>query len=452
MLDDYISPAYKDFLIKTTATIDFANKAVDVAIGKINETNVKTIEGDLPNVIDTNYVTRKNNDQHNKLVLIDTYNNENTKYNFYLHASDYSFNQTDSDRITPVLNDVEEFDSSIITEEAYWKQYEEPLRVINKLLEKDATLTAGEISALTSAFDILLPICKTYFESSLNETWYRDAITPRLRDDAYEQGVTSGNINNDLTDNYPYFYHNVSDAELITYIDPAYPGAAYGSSCNFNIIFNSYATTVSQYNCLAELEYFNRWNFTSHGDAFYNTFFAGIVGDPPFGNEHKSHITLILPFNFDVHASHATRWVETETGSRLEFAITYCWGMAGRIRKTISKSDINSAINAYKQTPEYQQAYNQYKTEKFADLLTAYSNKVFKASKYTNLIELTVKPDDTMINPLTMQIGQVVNIIHDGVSYNSILSGREIQNNGLVKLIFGTIRLELTKILNMKGI
>jgi hypothetical protein len=56
-----------------------------------------------------------------------------------------------------------------------------------------------------------------------------------------------------------------------------------------------------------------------------------------------------------------------------------------------------------------------------------------------------------MIDPQRMNIGQIVNITHDGVSYNSILTGKEV-SGGLVKLIFGTIRLELTKILNMKGV
>ena len=62
-----------------------------------------------------------------------------------------------------------------------------------------------------------------------------------------------------------------------------------------------------------------------------------------------------------------------------------------------------------------------------------------------------MRADDTMINPLSMEIGQIVSIIHNGVSYDSILTGKEI-HGGLVKLIFGTIRLELTKILNMKGV
>ena len=56
-----------------------------------------------------------------------------------------------------------------------------------------------------------------------------------------------------------------------------------------------------------------------------------------------------------------------------------------------------------------------------------------------------------MITPLSLNIGRVVNIIHNGVAYNSILTGKEISNS-LVKLIFGTIRLDLTKILNMKGV
>ena len=58
---------------------------------------------------------------------------------------------------------------------------------------------------------------------------------------------------------------------------------------------------------------------------------------------------------------------------------------------------------------------------------------------------------DTLVNPLTMDISQIVEIIKDGKSYNSVLTGREIKP-GIVKLIFGMIRLDLTKILNMKGV
>jgi hypothetical protein len=108
-------------------------------------------------------------------------------------------------------------------------------------------------------------------------------------------------------------------------------------------------------------------------------------------------------------------------------------------------------LNAYKQTPEFARDFAAYKAQNLVSIISGYAKKVFKTSKYNNLIELTVKDDDSMINPRTMNIGQIVEIIHEGVSYNSILTGKEIKN-GLIKLTFGTIRLELTKILNMKGV
>ncbi|TCL60581.1 hypothetical protein EDD76_102279 [Kineothrix alysoides] len=64
---------------------------------------------------------------------------------------------------------------------------------------------------------------------------------------------------------------------------------------------------------------------------------------------------------------------------------------------------------------------------------------------YSNLIELTMIKGDSLIKPEEMEFGQVVNIISDGVSYRSILTGRETGSE--TKLIFGTVRLDLTKIL-----
>lgn len=69
----------------------------------------------------------------------------------------------------------------------------------------------------------------------------------------------------------------------------------------------------------------------------------------------------------------------------------------------------------------------------------------FKKNKYTNLIELEMFIDDDLINPTQLKIGQVVSVISEGMIYESILTG--VQLNNKIKLIFGTIRLELTKIL-----
>ena len=69
----------------------------------------------------------------------------------------------------------------------------------------------------------------------------------------------------------------------------------------------------------------------------------------------------------------------------------------------------------------------------------------FANLSYSNLIELTMMNGDSLVKPDEMEFGQVVEIISDGVSYESILTGRERGRN--TKLVFGTVRLDLTKIL-----
>lgn len=73
------------------------------------------------------------------------------------------------------------------------------------------------------------------------------------------------------------------------------------------------------------------------------------------------------------------------------------------------------------------------------------ASDIFGKNKYTNLIELEMFRDDSLINPDTLKVGQVVKVISNGIIYDSILTAREIKET--TKLIFGTIRLELTKIL-----
>lgn len=73
----------------------------------------------------------------------------------------------------------------------------------------------------------------------------------------------------------------------------------------------------------------------------------------------------------------------------------------------------------------------------------------FSGLAYSNLIELTMANGDILVKPDEMQFGQEVDIISDGVAYRSILTGRERGES--TKLIFGTIRLDLTKILRRVG-
>lgn len=81
----------------------------------------------------------------------------------------------------------------------------------------------------------------------------------------------------------------------------------------------------------------------------------------------------------------------------------------------------------------------------FADAAQDAADKQFDHDSYSNLIEITVQNDDAVVMPDNLTIGQVVSVISNGTSYGSILTG--IERSDRTKLIFGTIRLDLTKIL-----
>lgn len=85
----------------------------------------------------------------------------------------------------------------------------------------------------------------------------------------------------------------------------------------------------------------------------------------------------------------------------------------------------------------------------FANAALNAANKQFDVDSYNNLIELTIQNDDALINPQNISIGQAVNVITNGTSYTSILTG--IERSTKTKLTFGSIRLDLTKILKGGG-
>lgn len=81
----------------------------------------------------------------------------------------------------------------------------------------------------------------------------------------------------------------------------------------------------------------------------------------------------------------------------------------------------------------------------FAQAAAEAANKQFGNNKKSNLIEITILNDDNLANPKSLEIGQLVTVITNGASYGSVLTGYEISD--VTKLTFGTIRLDLTKIL-----
>lgn len=87
--------------------------------------------------------------------------------------------------------------------------------------------------------------------------------------------------------------------------------------------------------------------------------------------------------------------------------------------------------------------------ETFADAAQDAADKQFDVDSFNNLIELTVQNDDELVNPNVIAIGQAVNVITNGASYSSILTG--VERGIKTKLIFGSIRLDLTQILKKGG-
>ena len=86
--------------------------------------------------------------------------------------------------------------------------------------------------------------------------------------------------------------------------------------------------------------------------------------------------------------------------------------------------------------------------------LALYTNKAyskalstFSKNKYEDYIEIEVACDDSLVKPLDLKIGQQAHIIHEGVQFTTVLSGRVVDTTAT--LIFGFVRLEFTK--HLKG-
>lgn len=91
------------------------------------------------------------------------------------------------------------------------------------------------------------------------------------------------------------------------------------------------------------------------------------------------------------------------------------------------------------------QAVNVEEGKTFSAAAASAAAALFGQIQYNNLVEIEVLRNDTLYPFQSYQFGQEVNVIHKGISYRSIYSGIELSSKA--KLIFGAIRLDLTKII-----
>lgn len=68
---------------------------------------------------------------------------------------------------------------------------------------------------------------------------------------------------------------------------------------------------------------------------------------------------------------------------------------------------------------------------------------LLKQNEYNNLIELEMTKNDSLIKPVSLEVGRNTTVISDGVSYQTILTGIKVGKTAT--LIFGATRRELTK-------
>ena len=434
---DIISEAVAAGII-TTVNMDIANKGINVIIGI--KDSIKNIEGDLPNIANKTFNIRKGNNAINRYSAYDTY--FTTGYEYYLH-SDGSYDSQDRDRILPIVNKIDFYDSYDVSMAEIDEQIDSNNIEIQRLLAYNGTLSNTDYAKLQSVDFGTVPV--------------QNGFDYRLKDYVSRWGLNYRTIFNAAQNESSYSIDNASynDIELMYqfyYLINQMPG--YGwfkfsvEFSNFHLATNA-GVVQKIYDSTPILEPGEAWETSepiSSGIAYSR---EALQASPQF--VPKSHLYMNEEYVFNAHIY--IGYYGSEEGMQHTIVAESISNREEHlyVRTPMYWSDVSSYINSYKGTPAY---YEEVKANAQAASLreaTLLAQTAFATNKYSNLIELTVKADDERITPLDMEIGQVVNIIHNGVSYNSILTGKEI-HDGIVKLIFGTIRLELTKILNMKGV
>lgn len=368
LLNDLLLPAAQVYFIFCDIYIDFQKKEIRCDIG-LNEGKKKTIETELPNVIDAEVTIKGTNKEINKAVIINTQNisssSDGNKTIYYLHSNDKFDTNGKSDRLLPVHTDYETYDNVPSSAESIARStYQSYLDVFNSYAHVNRKLSESEYESLIRACGIIMPLLYASGKLTVN-------VLADERLQAFDNEDSTISVRNKPNGKYEYqVLQNVAG-----YRDTGY------------------------------------WE--KEGVYVYMV----------------SHVVLKLDIVEYLTAS-------TTNTEPVDYT---CY-------QDITSNNASDAINFFFSSSTYAQ-YKELLQRRLTDMyIHQLATKAFIKSKYQNLIEVSTLVEDNLIKPLEMEIGQIVNVIHDGKAYNSILTGRQMRG-GKIKLIFGTIRLELTKIL-----
>lgn len=483
LLNDVILPSFSNYLVATIVDINIWAKTVDVQLKYHIGIEPLTIEDELPNVLNSNYIIKQTGADVNKVTIIDTAE-ENAKYNYYLHATDYTYSDVDTDRITPVMNAIKMVNGDAITEERFWYRETEALKTLQKYIEYNGNLSAQILVEIQRAFEVVYPYFKAIMDPTLTAAWYKNNVEFKnicqgssihypifdfaLYDSRGRQmWATYKDISWDDTDSLKggsYYTFRVSQRKSsIAKTDFEYRGQYKGTLPSdvsvpmptdhiSRFVTADTATPDEVKSVVTYAEEILWWRKDGRKISYFQ--FTDIGGgnwqvtETSFTqtvNSDFSHIHLKLPYTVDVRGNIYDS--DTQTND-----INTFYDISGYVNIPVTYSMISSYLNSYKQTAAYQEAFAAYKAAQISFIMDGYVGKNFAAAKYVNNIELVVLQDDALIDPVNLAIGRRITVIHGGNTYESILTGKEYMTGKRIKLVLGMIRTDLTKILRLKGV
>lgn len=414
LVNDLIIPAETVYGIHTNIRLNVADKSILISIGKPVNNN-RIIEADLPNIIEKNINIHKSSAEINRVDIYDSFIDRN--YVYYLHPNG-TYDKTNSNRIVPVYDEdyiFSSYNEASAAVDAMYSQYYDQIDDLYNGVYRDKY---GD----TATQNFAEWVANFWYSFSFRQRYFKYAIALEEANSYEQYGDPSGEIDEDDTGSYTTFDYVPGEYSNKFYVYGewrcigGYRGSAHENPATPYYSITSKPTVIVYSHALNTPWY---WYLKENQQLTFDTqqnesaiFVAGQV-------KVAKKTAPDVPIPLNISAKIEKQWLYDVLGT--------------------------------KKAQEVETYRRQYAEQASPVIAQNVADEIFAKNKYTNFIELTMRADDTMINPLSMEIGQIVSIIHDKVSYDSILTGKEI-HDGIVKLIFGTIRLELTKILNMKGI
>lgn len=396
VLNDLILAAYKYYGIRTIVSARNAvpsEESPTLTVNIIDDSTYRhgTYEVDLPNIINSSITVKKQSGREiNKVIIKDTYFGTETSYYLYTDGT-YSTNPsvTGKTRVFPVVSKTIMVNTYELAKNIVDARYDDKVALVAQYTFYNGSIPGDYWSSFEAACNDLMSKYFTYV--GVNYTFNFNEYAKYYPEDTPPQWIV-----------YSFTQTDVDRYGIVDLCKQA----------------NTYWTRFGSNN--------QRIMYGYSYDPEYN--FYGHASFQVSAEIHGQYIRPGAEYPDDVEEWQYHHIAFTETLAK-------------------------NAVSAYKNSSEYtQEIVAEASSQDIQNKLTEKAVCEFTANEYSHNIEITVSKNDPLITPLRLGIGQSYNLYKDGTNYKTILTGREIMKNGLVKLTFGTMRIELTKLLNMKGV